>query len=126
LQRLRSPKNTFVVSTSSQRPFLDEQLPSLGGWMLEPAAENSAPCLMLALADLLKRGYSPDTGDAGASRRSPYCQYPTPSMPRSTLRLNRHAKKVRSSLLGIKPDHAHTGYGYIEAGEETGKGVHKV
>jgi mannose-1-phosphate guanylyltransferase len=122
---IAQPKNTFVVSTSSQRPFLDEQLPSLGGWMLEPAAKNTAPCLMLALADLLKRGYSPNTvmlvlpADHHIANTHAF---------NASLHLAIESAREEGALvtLGIKPDHAHTGYGYIEAGEETGKGVHKV
>lgn len=125
IAELVPPKNTFVVSTDSQKHLLEEQLPSLGGWILEPCARNTAPCLMLTLADLLRRGYSPQTvmivlpADHHIADTASFHQ---------ALDLARQTSIRDEALvtLGIKPSHAHTGYGYIEAGDATSQGVHRV
>jgi mannose-1-phosphate guanylyltransferase len=125
IQPLVSPRDTFVVSTQSQQRLLDQQLPTLGGWILEPLAKNTAPCLMLSLLELLRRGYSSDTvmivlpADHHIANTEAF---------HAALELARQTAVRENALvtLGIKPNHAHTGYGYIEAGIETAPGVHQV
>lgn len=110
---LAEPRNIFVCAAKNQKALVEKDLPKTE-LILEPSARNTAPCLMLSVAELLGRGIAPSTplvmlpadhymGDPDTFRKS----------------LTRAIEFVRTHKVlvtfGIVPTQPHTGYGYIEA-----------
>lgn len=119
---LISPDNLYVCSTRDQAALLDRFLPEARHRVLEPEARNTAPCLMLSLARMLRDGRSRDAvmlvlpadhhiADVAGFRE----------IARSAAQLA--ARTGGLVTIGIVPESPHTGYGYIEAGEPVGKGA---
>lgn len=106
----------FICSGKSQAPLLKDQLPEIKNLILEPMARNTAPCLMLTVSHLLKKGFPLSTvmlvlpadhyiGDENRFREV---------LSRAVAFAGRTDSLV---TLGIVPTSPHTGYGYIESGE---------
>jgi len=119
-------EDIFIASGQSQEQLLKEQLPDISNRILEPLPRNTAACLMLSTAQLLKQGYPKDT---------PMMVFPAdhvienPGLFFSLLRNALAFVSQTESLVtfGIVPDCPHTGYGYIEVQDPTQKTVtHKV
>lgn len=117
VDRIRSlckVQDIYISSGGNQKPLLHEHLPDISNLILEPASKNTAACLMLSVATLLRKGYSPET---------PMMVFPADheiGNQEQFLNLMNQALEFacsRESLvtLGIVPSAAHTGYGYIEA-----------
>lgn len=104
----------YISSTRNQKSLLKEHLPDITNLILEPVAKNTAACLMLSVATLLKKGYAQTT---------PMMVFPADhaiANHEKFLELLKRALEFtvsRDSLitLGIVPQSPHTGYGYIEA-----------
>jgi mannose-1-phosphate guanylyltransferase len=98
---------------------LREQLPPECGQILEPMGRNTAPCLMLSVATLLRRGFDPQTAmvvlpaDHYISRPESFRD----AIGRAITAARANDAQV---LLGVVPHTPHTGYGYIEAGSANG------
>lgn len=118
-------RNIFVCSSTAQEKWLRQQLPPSASLILEPAARNTAPCLMLSALSLIRRGYADETtmvvlpsdhfiGDLESFR--------------TTIADAVAAARERQGLvlLGIVPDRPHTGYGYIERGAHVSGRLHTV
>lgn len=107
-------KDIFISSTGAQRNLIREHLPDITNLILEPAPKNTASCLMLSVATLIKKGYPLNT---------PMMVFPadhTIGNQAQFLSLLKKAVAFASShsalvTLGIIPTAPHTGYGYIEA-----------
>lgn len=104
----------WVVTSASYIHLVREQLPEIPpeNILAEPAARNTAPCIAYACRKISAR-------DSGAN----VCFAPSDAYVPDTAAF---ARTVRCALdfaarrkaivcLGIKPDHPHTGYGYIHA-----------
>jgi mannose-1-phosphate guanylyltransferase len=122
---LSGPERTWVVTNAAHVEVAMRELPELSVHTLvgEPAGRNTAPCI--ALAALLALREDQDAvmliapadhwiGDEEAFRR--------------TARTAIDFAEQHDALVtfGIAPASPETGYGYIEAGEEVAKGVHRV
>jgi mannose-1-phosphate guanylyltransferase len=108
-------EDIYISSSGTQKSLLQEHLPDISNLILEPTPKNTAACLMLSAATLLKKGYAPST---------PMMVFPADHAIGNTahfLELLKQAVAFASSrdclvTLGIIPTAPHTGYGYIEAG----------
>ena len=109
-------KKIYICSTENQVGLIQEQAPKKVGVILEPAAKNTAPCLMLSTIQLLREGYSPQT---------PMVVLPADHFIEDDHKFQnllqqgvKFATENNSLVtLGIFPTTPHTGYGYIEAGD---------
>src|SRR5690242_12587156 len=112
---LAPPKKFWIITNEDLRPAIAKQLPKLPKPQIlpEPAARNTAPAIGLA-AFLLARdnpdaviGLFPSDHVIGDERRY-----------RETLQrgIEIAAAGANIVVLGIRPNRAETGYGYIEAG----------
>ena len=102
-----------VVTTVAQGRLVAKYLPLVRHVYLEPAARNTAPCLMLALRELLRAGTPPDTTMIVLPADHHIADAP------AFLELLRSGVALATAsnglvTLGIVPTYAHTGYGYIE------------
>ena len=114
LSKVVKPRDLFVCSSTAQKKILQRQLPKAGR-ILEPAARNTAPAVLLSALELRKKGYPPSTLMAVF----PADHYIADTAAfQTTLETAFMAAEQTEGLvtLGIVPRSAHTGYGYIEAG----------
>jgi mannose-1-phosphate guanylyltransferase/mannose-6-phosphate isomerase len=121
LEALSSPEDIYICSGESQKSLLQKQLPQIKNLILEPAAKNTAPCIMLSVATFLAKGYSRETvmgvfpADHYIRNQAAFGEI-----------LNAAATTARKTkglvTLGIKPTSPHTGYGYIEATAQAASG----
>ena len=110
---LQSESEIFVCSGQSQRPLLNQQLPTIKNLILEPIPRNTAPCLMLSVKELLARGFSENTVMAVFPADH---HIPNGDAFRATIQtaVNFAAENDALITLGIRPTSPHTGYGYIQ------------
>lgn len=122
---LTALEQVFICSGKGQAALLREQLPDVHNLILEPIARNTAPCLMLTVAHLLKKGFPLSTvmvvlpadhyiGDEDRFRQI------------LQTAISFAEKEDALITLGIVPTSPHTGYGYIEAGENISPTVQKA
>jgi mannose-1-phosphate guanylyltransferase len=114
----------LVVTSERHAEATRKQLPQLpaGNVLAEPAARNTAPCVVWAAAHVQARApgalmmvlpADPHIGDEAAYR----------DVLSQSLTAAADAGLV---TIGIKPTRPETGYGYIETGEELARGVRRV
>ncbi|NBX75704.1 MAG: mannose-1-phosphate guanylyltransferase [Proteobacteria bacterium] len=116
IRTLCKTEDIYISSSGTQKSLLQEHLPDISNLILEPTPKNTAACLMLSAATLLKRGYAPST---------PMMVFPADHAIGNSAHFVELLKKAvsfassQNSLvtLGIIPTSPHTGYGYIESGE---------
>jgi len=120
---LIDPSNRYIVTVEEQKDLAQEcslDLCAQDGIILEPSGRNTAPCILLALAHLLKNGAS--EGDVVTIVPSDHVILNQKGF-RNTLKLC--AKQVIENnciaTIGINPTFPHTGYGYIKKGESLGE-----
>ncbi len=121
LEGLVETKNLYTISTDSQRKLLETQLPQIKNHLFEPEGKNTAPCLMLTAVELLERGVSPEAvlailpADHHIADKEAF---------RTAFRKAAAFAAKNDALVtfGIQPNCAHTGYGYIEAGDKAAGG----
>ncbi len=107
--------NPIVVTSEDHRFLVTEQLREIGislaAALLEPVARNTAPALTLAALAAVDNGDDPvlvvtpadqTVADASAFNYTIH-------------EAIRHATEGTIVILGVTPDHAETGYGYIQA-----------
>ncbi len=126
LEGMVSAEHIYTISTESQRQLLQTQLPQVKHHLFEPEGKNTAPCLMLTAIELLQRNIPVDTvliilpADHHISDRQAFQSAVTKAA----------AFALQSNGLvtfGIQPNCPHTGYGYIEAGDQVaGAEMHRV
>jgi mannose-1-phosphate guanylyltransferase/mannose-6-phosphate isomerase len=117
----------IVVSNEQHRFLIAQQAKEieqpLTTIILEPSAKNTAPALTLA-AEFIKNNFDnslmlvlPTDHAVGSPLE----------FASSLLDLSQAIKNSRTiGLFGIKPELAHTGYGYIEMGEKQDNGINRV
>jgi mannose-1-phosphate guanylyltransferase len=112
---MASPKQIWIITNEDLRPAIAKQLPKLPAMQIlaEPAGRNTAPAIGLAAFLLLRR--NPDAvlglfpSDHVIADEKRY---------RETLAKGIAIASAGPNIvvLGIRPNRAETGYGYIEAG----------
>lgn len=122
---INAHENIFICSGKSQSTLLREQLPDIRNLILEPMARNTAPCLMLTVSHLLKKGYPLSTVMVVLPADHHIADEPRfHTVLKNAIRFA--AKEDALVTLGIVPASPHTGYGYIEAGDKVSDGVQKT
>ncbi len=124
-RRLVGPERVLVLSGPELvAPFLGS-VPDLRptDFLLEPIARSTAPVLVRAAAEIERR----DPGAVMVSLHADHVIHPFEGF-RATIARAAAAARERGSLvcIGVTPTRAETGYGYIEAGDETAPGVRAV
>jgi len=122
---LTSAERIFISSGKSQEALIKKHLPQIKNLILEPSSRNTAPCLMLSVAHLRRLGFPPET---------PLCIFPADHCIENTTQFLGLMKKGLSFIarhkalltFGITPTTPHTGYGYIEGGDELAGGILKA
>jgi mannose-1-phosphate guanylyltransferase len=112
---LASPKNFWIISNGDLRPAILKQLPKLpkAQILAEPLGRNTAPAIGLAAFLLLREDPQAVIGmfpsDHVIADENKY---------RSTIERGVELAAAGDNIvvLGIRPNRAETGYGYIEAG----------
>jgi len=107
----------LVVTGASHRKLVKQQLPLLpeSNLLQEPVGRNTAACIGWAAETLRRRGHGESIMVVAASdhRIQPVDGFEETVRNAVTL-----AEKGYLCTIGITPDHAATGYGYLQTGEE--------
>ena len=116
-------ENTFVVTVKDQEDLIKKNMNGkvpVQNIIFEPSGRNTAPCILLSLAELLEKGASPE--DVVVIMPSDHVIL-NESGFRATLEKGTHQaiKHNAITVIGIQPNFPHTGYGYIEKGEKKGE-----
>ncbi len=118
----------FLVTVKAQEHLAHEcsnfKLPS-DGIIFEPAARNTAPCILLSLVALKARGVSDN--DVLAIVPADHV-IPDAEKFKEGIRAAFQAAATQDKIvvLGIVPTCPHTGYGYIQRGAKAGEGIYNV
>ena len=113
----------FVITTRDQMGLVIETTTGeldQGNIILEPSGRNTGPCIFLSLVALLARGSSMD--DTVAIVPSDHVIFNTQGF-QDTLKLSSDLAQSKKMIvtIGITPHFPHTGFGYIERGEQIGE-----
>jgi mannose-1-phosphate guanylyltransferase len=110
----------LVVTAESQGGLVRAALPQLPreNLLAEPAARNTAPCVAFAAEEIARRA-----GDVlELVLPADHVIHPTSAFQATLVAAAEEAAAADVLVVfGVKPDHAATGYGYIEAGARTGQ-----
>ncbi|MHA1522592.1 MAG: mannose-1-phosphate guanylyltransferase [Promethearchaeota archaeon] len=121
--RLKSFDEFFIVANQNLCDSFRLVLPSHVGYIIEPTARNTAPAIGLACAYLQQKFGDCvvffETADHYYSDSSEYLS----EVQKACLFAENNDKIV---LIGISPDSPHTGYGYIEQGDDIKKSFYNV
>lgn len=116
LEGLIPPARICIVTGEEIEREVRRQLPRIPAaqFIAEPVGRNTAPAIGLAAHEILRR----DSAGAMVVLPSDHL-IQKPAVFRHALRagLQTAAVEGRSVILGIKPDRAETGYGYVRLGE---------
>lgn len=125
LRQLAPEQNIWVITNSDLRPEIIKQVPKLDKKhvLAEPTGRNTAPAIGLAAFILLRE-------DPGAVLGL----FPSDHVIGDELGFRKNLEKAveiaargeNMVVMGIQPTRAETGYGYIEAGEQSEKNVLNV
>jgi mannose-1-phosphate guanylyltransferase len=116
LAGLIDPERVLVVAGADQEGLVRECLPDLRreNILLEPIGRNTAACVALAAFEVRRR----DPQAVQVVLPADHVIRPAESFRRTIVAAAAEARRdARLVTLGIVPDHAATGYGYIEQGE---------
>ena len=128
----------IVVANAAHADEVEAQLAAAGAapaaLILEPAGRNTAPAIALAaLAAGGDTGRSPEDRTAGAESDAVLLVMPSdhvigdvPTFHAAIAAALPMVERGWLATFGIAPDAPETGYGWIQAGEETAPGVHRV
>ena len=124
---LVSPENVFVVLEERQRPLLEPELSAAGllgkaKVVAEPRGRNTAPAILLGALETVSR----DEDAVMAVFPSDHFVGDGEVFGDHVGRAAAVAREGRIVTFGITPSRPETGYGYIEAGEETGRGALEI
>lgn len=110
--------NPVIVSGEDHRFLVSEQLREsgieLGSVLLEPVGRNTAPALTLAALATLEQGEDPVLVVSPADQTVTNPAAFAAAMQRAVL----EAVTGTVVILGVKPAHPETGYGYIQCGRD--------
>ena len=119
------PERIIVVTNKDQKRSVARQIPRLNkkNIIAEPASRNTAPCIAVAAAAIL--------------RKSPDAVMVVLPADHTISQVTRFKKAVKEAIdiarrwdvlvtLGIRPAGPHTGYGYIKKGRRLAKGLYRI
>lgn len=117
---LVAPQNRYIITVDEQAELANicsKELVAKKGLILEPAGRNTAPCILLALADLVHRGVSRE--DVLAIVPSDHVIINEAGF-RDVIKNAALQAVERQAIvtIGIAPHFPHTGFGYIQRGDE--------
>ena len=122
---LAPTRRFWVITNPDLRNEIRRQLPKVSARQIiaEPAARNTAPAIGLAAYILLRSDPAAVIGMFPADH--------VIADEKAFRKAVEHAAKIAAAgenmvVMGIKPTRPETGYGYIETGEPTRDGVHRV
>jgi len=125
LESLAPAKNFWVITNGALRPAIARQLPALAPRQIlaEPSGRNTAPAAGLAAFLLLRRDPEAVMGI-----------FPADHMIGDEKNFRRAVQKAASLaavganlvVMGIRPTRPETGYGYIETGRKSARGLLRV
>jgi len=118
-------ENIFVVTNDAYKDLTQEQLPQLTEQqiLLEPIRRNTAPAIAFATYHI--KAINPDANIVVAPSEHLILKEDL-FIADITKGLNFVATHPVLMTLGIKPSRPETGYGYIQMGEDSENGIHKV
>ncbi|MDR3188887.1 MAG: mannose-1-phosphate guanylyltransferase [Prevotellaceae bacterium] len=113
LTKLIPPENIVVVTSSSYKALVSEQLPLVpeGNILLEPLRRNTAPCIAYATYKLLTK-VSDATVVVAPSDHLILNEAEFIRVIKQAMQLAESGKNLMT--IGIKPSRPETGYGYIQ------------
>jgi len=125
---LVAAENRYVVTVREQKELANQcgkDHMNEAGLIFEPAGRNTAPCILLSLAALEKRGATDN--DVLAIVPSDHVILETQGF-RDTIKTAGMLALESGSIvtIGITPTSPHTGFGYIEKGAKHGSGSFSV
>ena len=118
-------KNIIIVTNTVQAKIVKKQLPwiSSANVIAEPFSKNTAPCVGVAAARIYKK----DPSGVMIVLPADHVIKDEVRFRKTLLDSAKYAMKEKVLVtLGILPNCAHTGYGYIRLGKRTGKAFHQV
>jgi mannose-1-phosphate guanylyltransferase len=121
---LLSNDQRYIVTTRDQANLAQDcskDLIKSSNFIFEPSGRNTAPCVLLSLAEIEHKGGCDD--DVIAVMPSDHIILNTRAFQdtfSSSVRLCRETSTI--TTIGITPNFPHTGYGYIKKGESVGEG----
>lgn len=127
-EKLIPTDRRYIVTVKEQEQLARENSKGQvgdNGLIFEPAGRNTAPCILLSLASLMKNGASENDivmvvpSDHVIINHEKFKQ----TMSDASMVA---ATEDRIVIVGIKPHCPHTGYGYIQKGSESKKDVFEV
>lgn len=121
-------EDRFIVTVKEQEKLAQEYSAHHVGdqaLIFEPSGRNTAPCILLAIVNLLKQGYGNE--DVVAIVPSDHVILNAKGFQK-TIQLAADVAKNDKAIvtIGITPNFPHTGFGYLHKGEETQTSVFKV
>lgn len=118
-------ENRFVVTVEEQKDLAQEAgkgLTNPNGIIFEPSGRNTAPCILLSLAQLISGGASKD--DIVAIVPADHVILNEEGFRKSIDTARKLALKHKKIVtVGVTPNFPHTGYGYIQQGEALDEGM---
>jgi len=125
---LVAAKDRYVVTVKEQEKLAKKaslQSSHEDALIFEPSGRNTAPCILLSIAELLKKGYSEE---------DVVCIVPSDHVIlnaegfRKTLHIAAEgaAKEGAIVTIGITPNFPHIGFGYLHKGEQLSNDIYKV
>jgi len=125
LEGLIPSEKRFIVTVREQEKLVYENSKNkIGkdGVIFEPSGRNTAPCILLSLATLLKQGASRE--DVVAILPSDHVILNKTGFQQTLSQASKVATlKKKIVTIGIPPHFPHTGYGYIQKGDELDEGA---
>ena len=116
IEDLIPPERSFVVTNAAYASLVQEQIPRLPirNILVEPAGRGTAPCIGLSALHLRRL----DAESVMASLNSDHVIRDAAGFRRALQAAEQMARRGYLVTLGIQPDSPHTGYGYIQQGEQ--------
>lgn len=125
---LADVNNRYIITVKEQEKIArDCSKNQIGerGFIFEPAGRNTGPCILLMLAQLVKEGKS--LNDVVAIVPSDHVILNKSGFQKTLSFASKQAYKNDSIVtIGIRPNFPHTGYGYIQVGEDFGDSFYNV
>jgi len=118
-------ENIFIVTSQAYKSIINEQLPDIGDnqILLEPCMRNTAPCIAYATYKILQQNPEANIVVAPSDHL-----ITDESGFKAVIQKGLAFTAANTTLLtlGIHPHRPETGYGYIQAGDASEKGINKV
>lgn len=116
----------WIITTDRLRFLVDEQLAEIGAegirLLLEPAGRDTAAAAFLVALAAVRHA----PGRFVLLQPSDHLISDVAAFAEASSRAVARAAGGEIALIGLAPDRAETGYGYIEGGEEVAENVHRV